>query len=382
MAPALALTIDRIRHRFSRSGGVTSGGLARFLFRSTLATALVLLAGPAAAQPLTPADSRVRALEVARGLAFLRTPALERVDDDDPALRALRERPDLVPLHRTTGIAREERVERAIADPARDRVLATRAASDAEIALALAHLIDAQRYPTLVARAARATGDPGEALRALLAASAFLTANGGAGPVPEKPPLDVFAGPFFEISAPVSTRAFLRTPFLAATGLIRATADREGLFRAPPLSTEQVLRPARWAGSDRPLRLAGALPALPGCSVVRDESLGLFPLVRSVVERGGRVAGRALAGWGGDRLVVEDCAGRSAWLYVIVLDEPGDAADFVEAVDLLLPAELERPFVARQRERRVIAAHGVDADLATAFGVGLTAQPIRNLDDL
>ncbi|RIK92670.1 MAG: hypothetical protein DCC71_24370, partial [Proteobacteria bacterium] len=297
-------------------------------------------------------DGWIARTERARGLAFVRAPLVAIVDAGDPALAALRDAA-AVPLVRSSGMVFTEPLANAAVDLARDRVVAARPPAETEILVALAHLLDAQRYPHLVQTAARAPGDVGVALRALLAASALSTANGGLGPAPEEPPADPFAAPRIAAETPDAGTLFPEVPVLAAQGFLRALGDREDAFRAPPLSTEQILRVARWRAGDRPVRLAGPPPVVPGCTLARDASFGVWAQVRALLGRGGDAPSRVFAAWRGDRALAWRCAGdATAWIYVLELDDEASARAFAASGDALLPSEWAPAQHAGRRGRR------------------------------
>ncbi len=322
----------------------------------------------------------MREAESARGLAFVRRPTLERIPAADASFEALRA--SSTPLFVREGLIRLELVTGAAPDAARDRIVALEEAPEQDLRIALGALLDAQHHPELARLAPDASGDPGLTLRALVAASALATAQGGLGPTPDEPPVDPLGGPTFDIPEPVSPEVFLRTPLLAAMGFLRSLRDRERAFVAPPLATLLLLRPALYPGT-LPLVLDGGAAAGPGCLVARDESVGAFRLARTVVARGGSVPAAAIGGWRGDRLVEETCLGdRGAWRYVVLLEDADAAAEFASAAESLLPEELSRPFAVERTGDRVVAVHGGSRSAARAWAESLEPRPLASLQGL
>jgi hypothetical protein len=341
--------------------------------------------GPPRARPLVegdPLDAWIARTESARGLTFIRRPQLEIVDPGAAALQALRDA-NAIPLVVPSGLLFTRPLERTAADRTRDRVVAAAPIAEDEVRVALAFLLDAQHHPNLVGDAERSAGDVGVALRALVAASALATANGGLGSASEGPLPDAFEDPRIEIEADPDGDLFGPEPVLAAQGFLRAIDDREAAFRAPPLSTEQILRPQRWVQSDRPARLVGPPPLRAGCTIARDESVGVYALARGLIQRGGSVASQAFRSWYGDRVVAWRCDdGRTPWIYVAVLDDEDGARRFADAAALLLPTEWPEAEGIGRRGRRAFAFHGVGAAEADAFATRLVAIEIKRASDV
>lgn len=354
--------------------------------RALYALVLVLVGvaypvGPAAGSVADDFPSLVDLGEEARGLPFRRPPRLVTVPVGSPALAALREAS--IPLYDVRGLLGLFPLEHAAADPENALVVADEVASERDVRIALGHLLDAQHHPELVAVARAASGDPGMALRALLAGSALATAQGGLGPRPAEPPVDVLGGEVFTVKEPVAPDAFLGTPLLAAMGFLRSLDDRERAFREPPLATDILIRPSRYGVAPPPLRLEGRAPVPAGCIVAQDESVGVFGLLREAVARGASVPAPPLAGWRGDRIVRWQCLGDEAgFVYVAELAAPATGPALAEAADLLLPPSLPRPFGSAQAGSRVAVFHGLGAIEAQGFATALDARPLRRIEDL
>lgn len=325
-------------------------------------------------------DGWIQATETARGLAFVRRPTLETLEPDAPAFEALRAAMP-VPLERGEGPWSSRPAERVAVDVARAHVAALRPVDVDEVLLALAFLLDAQHYPRLVENAGRAAGDVGRTLRGLLVASAISTARGGyeLDPPDGEPPADLLAEERLEPNPAMGP--FGPLPVVAAQLYLRAQRDREAAFRAPPLSSEQLLRPAQGHGADRPAWPAGAIAAPPGCEVASDESLGVWTLLHGLIQRGASAPAGGLAAWTGDRLVRWRCEPeRAAWLYVAQLDDEAGARAFATVVPLLLPPDLEGDPILQRRGARVVVSSGLGAAEADATARSLRAVELRSAE--
>lgn len=326
----------------------------------------------------------VEETEIARGERFLRQPSLVRAEAGDPSLVALRRESLAFPLQRTVkGFFQLRDVETAFADRAADRIVVVAPADAMDVRVALGSLLDSQRYPSLVREALVLPGDPGLAQRAMLAASARATAEGGLGPVPDGPRSNPFSEETLHVSHGAGATAALATPIFAATEFLRSFTDREAPFRRPPLSTFEILVPGAWERAEPPLLLIGPAPDLADCSVTADESVGVFRLGVALIEHGGSVPGVALGQWRGDRLVQWRCEGDAApWIYVAELGASEGATALRAAAETLLPRALARPLEAAASGRRAIVAHGVSAAARRAFVASLRSEPLRSVSQL
>lgn len=150
-----------------------------------------------------------------------------------------------------------------------------------------------------------------------------------------QPEMKVFA------SAPLWLRESLIFPYLGGAEFVR-WFDREYPGRQPygalmPVSTEQILHPARYAAGDRPDRLA--FQSLSPAAVRYQDDLGEFE-IRLLFEQhlgaGNDSAAALLAeGWDGDRYVVlragaDDSADVLVWY--VLWDDRAAAARFAKAL--------------------------------------------------
>jgi hypothetical protein len=309
----------------------------------------------------------------------VRRPGLEIAAEGDERLAALRAAAaERRPLRRP-GVSEEaDRGERCFPLFDRARVLCLADAGEDALREALARVLDAQAYPRLVAFAPGLSGDPGVALRALLAASAAAAADLGFPPAPAELPAGILGREAIEIPPGESADRIL---VFAASLFLAAQADREKPFRVPPLSTKQLLSPPAYRAGERPLLLEGPALALRGCKPLGDESLGPGRLLAALAARGGSVPARLLAGWRGDRALRLRCEdGSEPWVYVAELADETAAEVFARRGEALLPEELSRPATAERLGRRVVFCHGLAVPGARDFAASLAARELRCLE--
>lgn len=139
---------------------------------------------------------------------------------------------------------------------------------------------------------------------------------------------------------PAILEAELTMPYLQGMELV-ATLRNEGgweavnaAFANPPISTEQVLHPELYLSGEEPVAVTVAdVSELLGddWEMLFTRTLGEFYLREYLdTQLGGRAAGRAAAGWGGDRyhLYYNEATDQHAWILHVVWDTPGDSAEF------------------------------------------------------
>jgi hypothetical protein len=113
----------------------------------------------------------------------------------------------------------------------------------------------------------------------------------------------------------------------------------DDLFRRPPVSSEQVLHPEKYAQGEAPREVQvdeGAF-ANAGWQAVTSTPLGEIG-TRGLLMAGGseRDAMRAAAGWGGDRAYLfERAGGQPLFVWKTVWDRPVDAEEFFQAYNAL-----------------------------------------------
>ncbi len=134
-------------------------------------------------------------------------------------------------------------------------------------------------------------------------------------------------------------------PIQAADGW----AAVDALYESPPLSTEQVLHPDKYAARETPIKVeiaSGAAGRMgDGWSVALEDSWGEFQTGIWLRESGVPVAEAtaAAAGWGGDRLAVLN-GPEGAWAVVIDTrwDDPAEGEEFLAAAEAAI-AGLDDP---------------------------------------
>lgn len=324
-------------------------------------------------------DELVAAAEQARGLPFVRRPALVLVDPDAPAPAGRAEAVGAMAATEAPATPEEARVW---IEPDAALVFARRPPDVGALRLALGHLLDAQQFPRLAELAPRLQGDAGLAVRGLLAGSARATASGrwlrsGGGEAGE-----LLASLPEWLSHPdrIPQATFGDAAALAPL-LLFQLEDPNQAFRRPPLSTLQLMSPAAYHAR-RPLRLLGTPPALPGCRVSRDESVGVLRLLHGAAAGGLAPGDESIAAWRGDRLVRYACEEeRAPWLYVVELDDEGSARSFEPRIGARLPRELARPAASAGAGRRVVAWHALPSEAALGFASRLEAREATSLED-
>ena len=106
-----------------------------------------------------------------------------------------------------------------------------------------------------------------------------------------------------------------------------------------PVSTEQILHPAKYRAGERPLPVPPARPPGPGWRRAASGTIGEFDTGELIRTADSAVrAERAAAGWGGGRYTLWRKGGRSTLALAWRWDTPRDAAEFVAA----LPRYVER----------------------------------------
>lgn len=330
-------------------------------------------------------DALVAATEKQRGLGFIQHPRLALLRDDDPRLASLRAQARALEACPRAAAANASAPEaeppgRCFPDPGLQWVLCLAPPDREQARRALKRLLDAQNHPRLAEAAPVLRGDPGVAIRSLLAASARSVATGRDDSGAEQPAFELFEQPDVVVE-----RA--ETPDDVCVGLadlfLGTHRDREAPFRTPPLSTRQLASPRAYRGSERPYRFVGSAPTPDGCEVANDESVGVAILIAERMAKGGMLPGRALAGWQGDRGIRFACAdGARPWLYLAELASKSDAAAFAAQIPQSLPADFDGASETLQLGRRVVIFHDFDRDRARAWATSAPTVELTRLDEL
>jgi hypothetical protein len=144
---------------------------------------------------------------------------------------------------------------------------------------------------------------------------------GGAMPVLQRAPPFVVASMLFPYTEGAA--------FVLAFEDQRASTAEQPFGERLPLSTEQILHPARYASRDAPVRIALA-PAAAGDTVLHEDNLGEFETREALKAWGlaGDAAIAAAAGWDGDRFRVMGTTSGTVVVMVWAWDSEPDAADF------------------------------------------------------
>lgn len=325
-------------------------------------------------------DALARDVERERGLGFIQRPTLEPLAPGDARIPALLAAADaLEPCPRGGEVARDPAAAagRCFVAESLEWIECVASPDLEEARRALRRLLDAQNYPRLARAAPRLPGDPGVALRALLAASA----NGSPARSAPHDALDLFALETIEVERRDDAGAGCVD---IAAHFLGAQEDREAPMRRPPLSTKELVSPARYRAGERPRLLLGAAPRVAGCEVAADESVGVARLLVELLAKGGSIPGDLLAAWQGDRAVRFACEdARSAWIYVAELADAARAAAFAAAIPRLLPAELAAPATAQVVERRVVVSvRAIEEAAARAWAAGLDSRELAGFRGL
>jgi len=140
---------------------------------------------------------------------------------------------------------------------------------------------------------------------------------------------------------PVLVRSLL-APYVDGMAFVQALRERGGfaevdrVWRAPPLTTEQLLHIERYDAHEPAVSVALPPPPEPSWQMVLHDTWGeqsLRVLFEEYVER--RVARSAAMGWGGDRVATFELGGEHAVASVMTFDTEDDARE----VELLFRKE-------------------------------------------
>jgi hypothetical protein len=162
-------------------------------------------------------------------------------------------------------------------------------------------------------------------------------------------------------NAPLIVREDLLFPYLSGAEFIqgfdarRSSPSEEPYGERMPISTEQILHPAKYTARERPARIR--LAALTGDTVVYEDDFGEFD-VGVALQSWGVGEAEALAaasGWNGDRFAVLGTRTGTALVWVTAWDTAGDAAEFERALRAGWQRRTgsgEGPYTAKSARRR------------------------------
>ncbi len=146
-----------------------------------------------------------------------------------------------------------------------------------------------------------------------------------------------------------TTPSYLRErivfPYTRGLAFVRALRERRGTasvdqaFVDPPLSTEQILHPAKLVDRrDDPVTVTVGI-GFTGGTLVHEDTLGEFGIRQLLETRLPRRRARAAAaGWGGDRYAVVEVGGADVLLWRTEWDDEREAEEFARAADDWLAA--------------------------------------------
>jgi hypothetical protein len=135
--------------------------------------------------------------------------------------------------------------------------------------------------------------------------------------------------------APTVIQETLIFPYLSGAEFVRNFKDRnagKSVYDDMPVSTEQVLHPRSYFGSDRDAPTSVTLPALNGVSKSYENTLGEFETRLFLYEhlRDQNEAVQGATGWDGDRYALFDTSGGQGIAWVTVWDSPAEASEFYD----------------------------------------------------
>ena len=152
------------------------------------------------------------------------------------------------------------------------------------------------------------------------------------------------ATPVYDKAPPVIQKTLL-FPYEAGLGFVTALRQGRGVWRPvneaygrPPVSTEQILHPARYLAGEAPKKVAlpPVLPLLTGdWELLLEDVMGEF-ILRTYLESGVAkpAAARAASGWGGDQFrLLRDSAGGRIFVMLHQWDTGNDAQEFFDVYE-------------------------------------------------
>jgi hypothetical protein len=179
-------------------------------------------------------------------------------------------------------------------------------------------------------------------------------------------------------NAPAYLRDTSLFPYLSGNPFVETVIARgeykavDAAFANPPVSTEQILHPEKYAAGEAPkvVKIPTLFaPALPrGWKAMGQDTLGEF-ILRTWLVQGGVASAQATtaaAGWGGDRLELYASPNGITLLLVTQWDGLSDASEFAVAAKAAVQGlGLKGDVVFREEAPTVYVAVGDDADVIT-----------------
>jgi hypothetical protein len=185
---------------------------------------------------------------------------------------------------------------------------------------------------------------------------------------------------------PALLRETLIFPYGAGYPL--SLAEGKHLLARPPVSTEQVLHPAKRREAFASFDLSALQDVLPrGCRPVSENTAGELLISILLRDLDGSIDAGAWEGWDGDRYLVADCEGRPEFVWATAWDSEADAAEFAAAYAAIAAAVQSRAGLAAAPRVAVAAAEarvftGGFATLAESIDAHARRTRVANLADL
>jgi hypothetical protein len=173
-------------------------------------------------------------------------------------------------------------------------------------------------------------------------------------------------------SAPMVIQETLIFPYINGADFIRRfKAQRPGKlpFDSMPVSTEQLMHDPAYFGSPPDVPSLIALPAIPG--TIDENNFGEFGTRLFIFQhtRDQDRSIRASNGWDGDRYALVKTPGGNALVWATVWDSPGDAAEFMSAIDEVMAKRyFVKPRVTGERRHFETGKRTIDVDVREIGG--------------
>ena len=174
-------------------------------------------------------------------------------------------------------------------------------------------------------------------------------------------------------SAPMVIQETLLFPYINGADFVRRWNEHHKTPTLPldslPVSTEQLMHDAAYFGHPQDVPSVVALPTLPG--EIYGNDFGEFGtrlfLFKWTNDQDRSI--RASNGWDGDRYALVKTPAGNAFVWATVWDTPGDAAEFMSAIDSVMSARFDvRPTVTGDERRFAASTRTVDVNVRNVQG--------------
>ncbi|HVX39544.1 MAG TPA: hypothetical protein VHB25_08225 [Gemmatimonadaceae bacterium] len=174
-------------------------------------------------------------------------------------------------------------------------------------------------------------------------------------------------------SAPMVIQETLLFPYINGADFVRRWNEHHKHptlpFDSLPVSTEQLMHDAAYFGHPQDVPSIVKLPPIPG--TVTENDFGEFGtrlyLFKWTNDQDRSI--RASNGWDGDRYALVKTPSGNALVWATVWDAPGDAAEFMSALDSVQAARLDvQPTVSGDERRYLSNTRTVDVNVRTVQG--------------